>query len=82
MVIVSTILLHDMINRRVGITLWTYDLIILHRTMVSVISTLMLHVSYAVEVLVFMLAGGVRCHKSVVLPVSFIPGFSPCGYWV
>ena len=56
MVIVSTILLHDMINRRVVITLWTYyDLIILHSTMVSVISTLMLDVSHAVEVLVLRL---------------------------
>ena len=56
MVIVSTILLHDMINRRVVITLWTYcDIIILHSTMVSVISTLMLDVSHAVEVLVLCL---------------------------
>ena len=55
-VIVSTILLHDMINRRVVITLWTYnDLIILHSTMVSVISTLILDVSHAVEVLVLCL---------------------------
>ena len=61
--------------------------------MVSVISTLMLDVSYAVEVLVFMFAGGVRFHTSVVFLVQttvvvvacviFIPGFSPCrGYWV
>ena len=35
-------------------------------TMVSVISTLMLDVSYAVEVLVFMFAGGVGFHTSVV----------------
>ena len=43
-----------MINRRVGITLQTNDdLIILHSSMVSVISTLMLDVSHAVEVLVF-----------------------------
>ena len=34
--------------------------------MVSVISTLILDVSHAVEVLVFMFAGGVRCHTSVV----------------
>ena len=55
MVIVSTILLHDMI-RRVVTTLYTYyDLIILHITMVSVISTLMLDVSHAVEVLVLCL---------------------------
>ena len=38
------------------------DLIILQSTMVSVISTLILHVSHAVEVLVFMFAGGVRFH--------------------
>ena len=63
--------------------------------MVSVISTLMLDVSYAVEILlVFMFAGGVRFHTSVafliqsvvvliVACVIFIPGFSPCrGYWV
>ena len=59
--------------------------------MVPVISTLILDVSHAVEVLVFMFAGGVRCHTSVVffntvvvVPcVIFIPGFSPCcGYWV
>ena len=55
--------------------------------MVSVISTLMLDVSYAVEVLVFMFAGGVRFHTSVVFLIHacviFIPGFSPCrGYWV
>ena len=31
---------------------------------VSVISTLILDVSHAVEVLVFMFAGGVRCHRS------------------
>ena len=51
--------------------------------MVSVISTLMLDVSHAIEVLVFMFAGGVRCHTSVVLLntvivvacVIFIPGF-------
>ena len=42
------------------------DLIILQSTMVSVISTLILDVSHAVEVLVFMFAGGVRCHTSVV----------------
>ena len=34
--------------------------------MVSVISALILDVSHAVEVLVFMFAGGVRCHTSVV----------------
>ena len=60
--------------------------------MVSVVSTLILDVSHAVEVLVFMFAGGVRCHTSVVVfwntvvvvaCVIFIPGFSPCrGYWV
>ena len=61
--------------------------------MVSVIPTLMFDVSYAVEVLVFMFAGGVRFHTSiccifdtavvVVACVIFIPGFSPCrGYWV
>ena len=59
--------------------------------MVSVISTLMFDVSYAVEVLVFMFAG-VRFHTSVVFLIHtvvvvacviFIPGFSPCrGYWV
>ena len=71
MVIVSTILLHDMINMRVGITLWTYDdLVILHITMVSVISTLMFDVSYTVEVLVFMFAGGVRFHTSVVFLIQ------------
>ena len=56
--------------------------------MVSVISTLMLDVSHAVEVLVFMFAGGVRCHTSVVFLntvivvacVIFIPGFSPFDY--
>ena len=62
--------------------------------MVSVISTLILDVSHAVEVLVFMFAGGVRCHTSVVFLIQLsvvvvvaciihIPGFSPCcGYWV
>ena len=60
--------------------------------MVSVISTLMFDVSYAVEVLVFMFAGGVRFHTSVVFLIQsvvvfacviFIPGFSTCrGYWV
>ena len=56
MVIVSTILLHGMINRRVVIALYThYDLIILHSTMVSVICTLVLDVSHAVEVLVLRL---------------------------
>ena len=55
--------------------------------MVSVISTLILDVSHAVEVLVFMFAGGVRCHIYIccifntvvaVVCVIFIPGFSPC----
>ena len=61
--------------------------------MVPVISTLILDVSHAVEVLVFMFAGGVRCHTPVVfimqysssscLCLIYIPGFSPCrGYWV
>ena len=45
-----------MINMRVGITLLTCDdLIILHSTMVSVISTLMFDVSHAVEVQCFCL---------------------------
>ena len=34
--------------------------------LVSVIFTLMLDISHAVEVLVFTFAGGVRCHTSVV----------------
>ena len=52
----------------------------------------MFDVSYAVEVLVFMFAGGVRFHTCVVFLIQsvvvvacviFIPGFSPCrGYWV
>ena len=53
--------------------------------MVSVISTWMFDVSYAVEVLVFMFAGGVRFHTSVVFLIQsvvvvacviLIPGFS------
>ena len=39
-------------------------------TMVSVISTLMFDVSYAVEVLVFMFAGGVRFHTNVVFLIQ------------
>ena len=39
-------------------------------TMVSVISTLMFDVSYAVEVLVFMFAGGERFHTYVVFLIQ------------
>ena len=39
-------------------------------TMVSVISTLILDVSHAVEVLVFMFAGGIRCHTSAVFLIQ------------
>ena len=38
--------------------------------MVYVISTLMFDVSYAFEVLVFMFAGGVRFHTSVVFLIQ------------
>ena len=40
--------------------------------MVSVISTLMFDVSYAVEVLVFMFAGGVRFHTYVVFLIQSV----------
>ena len=40
--------------------------------MVSVISTWMFDVSYAVEVLVFMFAGGVRFHTSVVFLIQSV----------
>ena len=40
--------------------------------MVSVISALMFDVSYAVEVLVFMFAGGVRFHTSVVFLIQSV----------
>ena len=43
---------------------------ILHSTMVSVISTLMLDVSHAVEVLVFTFAGDIRFHTSVVFLIQ------------
>ena len=60
------ITLYDMI----GLELQTYDdFIILRSTMVSVTSILILHVSHAVEVFVFMFVG-VRCHTSVVFLIQ------------
>ena len=49
--------------------------------MVSVISTLMFDVSYAVEVLVFMFAGGVRFHTYVVFLIQSVVSCS-CLYHI